>query len=145
MFGLGTWEVLLILVVALVFLGPQKLPEIAKSLGKGVRQMRQAMDGLDREVRDAGRYEPPASDGRPPQVEASPEEDVAMHAAAGDVMRDAHRPPQAGPDDLPGGRLDGRARAQATAAQASRPTAAASTATPAAAARATQPDEGQDA
>lgn len=53
MFGLGTWEIMLILVVALIFLGPNKLPEIAKSLGKGVRSLRGAMSGIEREINAA--------------------------------------------------------------------------------------------
>lgn len=34
---MGFWEVVLILIVALLVVGPHKLPEIAKELGKGVR------------------------------------------------------------------------------------------------------------
>ncbi len=40
MFGLGMGEILMILVVALLFLGPDKLPEAAKSLSKGIRDFR---------------------------------------------------------------------------------------------------------
>ena len=39
MFGLGAGEIFLILVLALVFLGPKKLPELAKNLGKGLREL----------------------------------------------------------------------------------------------------------
>ena len=53
MFGLGTWEIIIILVVALVFIGPDKLPQVAKSIGKGMRQVRTAMDQMDTEVRRA--------------------------------------------------------------------------------------------
>ena len=38
MFGLGTGEVLIIFVLALVFIGPKKLPELARSLGKSWRE-----------------------------------------------------------------------------------------------------------
>jgi Tat protein translocase TatB subunit len=40
MFGMGMSEILLILVVALVFIGPKKLPEVAKGLGKGYAEFR---------------------------------------------------------------------------------------------------------
>lgn len=53
MFNLGTWEILLILGVALIFIGPDKLPKVAKSLGKGVRQVRDAMSQVDTEVKRA--------------------------------------------------------------------------------------------
>ena len=44
MFGLGFWEISVILVIALVVLGPKKLPEMAKSLGKGIREFRSATE-----------------------------------------------------------------------------------------------------
>jgi len=40
--GIGTWEVLLILVVALVIWGPGRLPEIARTMGKTVRALKKA-------------------------------------------------------------------------------------------------------
>ncbi len=46
MFGLGFGEIVIILVLALVLLGPQKLPEVAKQLGKGMRDFKKASDGL---------------------------------------------------------------------------------------------------
>ena len=46
MFNLGMQELILILVVALVILGPRKLPELAKSLGKGLREFRKAADDM---------------------------------------------------------------------------------------------------
>ncbi len=45
-FGIGFQEVLLILVVVLLVVGPQKLPELAKTLGKGLRAVRKAGDDL---------------------------------------------------------------------------------------------------
>lgn len=48
-FGIGFSEVLLILVVLLLVVGPQKLPELARTLGKGVRAARRA----GQELRDA--------------------------------------------------------------------------------------------
>ena len=41
-FGIGTGEILLVLVVALIIWGPGKLPEIARTLGKAVRTLRKA-------------------------------------------------------------------------------------------------------
>jgi sec-independent protein translocase protein TatB len=46
MFGLGFGEIVVILVLALVLLGPQKLPEVAKQLGKGLRDFKKASDDL---------------------------------------------------------------------------------------------------
>tara|TARA_R110002072_G_scaffold64203_5_gene159739 strand:+ start:76564 stop:76857 length:294 start_codon:yes stop_codon:yes gene_type:complete len=46
MFGLGAGELFIILVFALIFIGPKKLPELAKSLGKGIREFQRAKDDL---------------------------------------------------------------------------------------------------
>ncbi|MCB9091594.1 MAG: twin-arginine translocase TatA/TatE family subunit [Halobacteriovoraceae bacterium] len=46
MFGLGAMEILLILVIALIFIGPKKLPDIAKNLGKGIRDFQNALKGM---------------------------------------------------------------------------------------------------
>jgi len=40
--GIGLWEIIFILVVALVIWGPNKLPEIARTLGKAVRVLKKA-------------------------------------------------------------------------------------------------------
>jgi sec-independent protein translocase protein TatA len=44
-------HLLLILVVALLFLGPKRLPEAGRALGKGLRDFRTAMSGEDHEPR----------------------------------------------------------------------------------------------
>ena len=51
MFGIGIPEILIILVVALLVLGPQKLPELAKALGKAMGEFKRATRDL-RETMD---------------------------------------------------------------------------------------------
>lgn len=46
MFGIGMSEMLIILAVALLVFGPTKLPEIAKSIAKGLKELRRAGDDL---------------------------------------------------------------------------------------------------
>ena len=43
-FGIGLPEMLVIAIVALIVLGPDRLPEAARTLGKGVRDLRQALE-----------------------------------------------------------------------------------------------------
>ncbi|MBP9088837.1 MAG: twin-arginine translocase TatA/TatE family subunit [Kofleriaceae bacterium] len=42
MFGMGGTEIIVILIVALIFLGPDKLPEAAKSISKGIRDLKRS-------------------------------------------------------------------------------------------------------
>lgn len=50
MFGIGSTELLVILVVALVILGPSKLPEIARSLGKALGEFRRVSTDVKRTI-----------------------------------------------------------------------------------------------
>jgi sec-independent protein translocase protein TatA len=43
----GPLELMVILVIALIVLGPQKLPEAARSFGRGMREMKQALTADD--------------------------------------------------------------------------------------------------
>ena len=44
-FSVGPLEIAVLAVIALLVLGPQRLPEAARSVGKGMREMRAAMSG----------------------------------------------------------------------------------------------------
>lgn len=50
MFGIGTTEVLIILVVALLVIGPSKLPEVAKALGKGMAEFKKMSSDVKRTI-----------------------------------------------------------------------------------------------
>lgn len=50
MFGLGFSEIMVILVVALVVLGPDKLPGVARGLGKALGQFQRGMEEFKREM-----------------------------------------------------------------------------------------------
>jgi len=55
MFGIGVPELLVIMVIALIVLGPKRLPEVAKSLGKAFAEFRRATSDLSEELNDAKR------------------------------------------------------------------------------------------
>lgn len=50
MFGLGAGELFLIFIIALLFFGPKKLPELAKGLGQAVREFQKARDEMMNEM-----------------------------------------------------------------------------------------------
>lgn len=47
MFGIGTQEILFILLIVLLFFGGKKIPELMKGLGKGVKNFRDGMNGVE--------------------------------------------------------------------------------------------------
>ncbi len=49
----GTWEVILILFVALMVFGPGKLPEVAKTIGKTMGEIKKYTSGVQKEFQDA--------------------------------------------------------------------------------------------
>ena len=51
--SIGGWEVLLIFLVVLLLFGAKKLPELAKGLGKGIREFKGAVEGIEKEFDDA--------------------------------------------------------------------------------------------
>jgi sec-independent protein translocase protein TatA len=52
-FGLGGWEVVLILAVVLVLFGAKKLPELAKGLGQGIKEFKKATNEVTSEIQRA--------------------------------------------------------------------------------------------
>ena len=51
MFNIGPQELLLILLVALVIVGPQRLPELSRTIGRGLREFRKAQDEVKKTIR----------------------------------------------------------------------------------------------
>ena len=73
MFGIGVPELILILVVGLIVFGPGKLPEMGRSLGKGIREFRKASNALTAAINAP---EPP-----PAQPAAAPAAQPAAQSA----------------------------------------------------------------
>ena len=57
MFNIGPLELLVVLIIALIVLGPQRLPEVARSVGRGMREFRSALEHDD-EDEDEPEHEP---------------------------------------------------------------------------------------
>ncbi|MEO8208647.1 MAG: twin-arginine translocase TatA/TatE family subunit [Chloroflexota bacterium] len=80
-FNIGPTELIIILVIALLVLGPGKLPEVGSALGKGIREFRKAAS----DVKDAASIEPysagPAA--TQPPAPAAPQAPAVPAAGAG--------------------------------------------------------------
>lgn len=53
-------EIILLLVVILLIFGPKRVPEIGRSLGKGMREFKQSITGKDEDVQERSTELPPA-------------------------------------------------------------------------------------
>jgi sec-independent protein translocase protein TatA len=61
-FGISVWEILILLLIVLLVFGPKRLPEMGRSLGKGMREFKDSITGRD----DEGPPELPPSQEEPP-------------------------------------------------------------------------------
>lgn len=73
MFGIGPEELILVLIVALLVLGPERLPRVARDVGKVVGDLRRTSDEFRAEFLTADKYlEKPASSTPTPALEPAP-------------------------------------------------------------------------
>ncbi len=55
MFGLGTPEIILIVIVILVLFGAKKIPELMQGLGKGVKEFKKATTDIEKDINTAAK------------------------------------------------------------------------------------------
>jgi sec-independent protein translocase protein TatA len=73
--SVGPLELAIVLIIALVIFGPKRLPELGRSLGRGIREFRSSVSSSDEDDED---------DDSPPELENGVEEEhVSNHAPAG--------------------------------------------------------------
>jgi sec-independent protein translocase protein TatA len=93
--SLGPAEILVVLVIALLVFGPNKMPEIARQVGKGFREFKRVQQHLKSELRDVvSEFDAPSSTPSGDPVPMLPPKDEPVDAAPADSA-------PAGPAPLP--------------------------------------------
>ncbi|MBN1880641.1 MAG: twin-arginine translocase TatA/TatE family subunit [Deltaproteobacteria bacterium] len=96
MFGISTQEIIIILVIALLILGPKQLPELAKTVGKGLSELRKAMDGVRDTVNPSKVFDKMMEEGEKKErakkeaaKKGAPKEDSSAEKAGADAGKQA--------------------------------------------------------
>ena len=76
-FGIGIWELLILLLVLLLVFGPKRLPEMGRQLGKGMREFKDSVTGKD----DDKRLEEGTAEQAPPVAATTADEEARAQAA----------------------------------------------------------------
>jgi sec-independent protein translocase protein TatA len=74
MFNIGPVELIVILIIALLVVGPKRLPEVGRSIGRGLREFRKAQEEVQRTIQSALDEEPPTSRPATPSAATPPPE-----------------------------------------------------------------------
>jgi sec-independent protein translocase protein TatB len=98
MFGMSMTEIVIIAVLALVLLGPDRLPEAAKTIGKTVKDLKKATDGLKDQI-ETELYQAERSLDR---AIKAPEVPPVAQAAMGATVRQPAPAPAATAENIPG-------------------------------------------
>lgn len=85
MLNLGTGELVVIFIVALVVLGPNKLPEAARQMGRMAAELRRMSSGFQDEMREAMREPLPTLPPLPPPAEVGPANAMEAQTPAPEV------------------------------------------------------------
>jgi len=88
MLGLGPFEMILVFAVLLLLFGAKRLPELASGMGKGIRDFKRSLNGLDEQsIQNNQQQSYLAQTPPPPAVGAAPQPTVTEVPAPGEPRR----------------------------------------------------------
>ncbi|HLG07722.1 MAG TPA: twin-arginine translocase TatA/TatE family subunit [Gaiellaceae bacterium] len=85
-FGISIWELMILLVVLLLIFGAKRLPEMGRSLGKGMREFKDSVTGVEESVTTATPAPAP-----PPELPSAPSEPSLPRSEAEETERETVR------------------------------------------------------
>jgi TatA/E family protein of Tat protein translocase len=86
-FGVSIWELMILLVVLLLIFGAKRLPEMGRSLGKGMREFKDSVSGVEESVTSP----PPPTPSELPSARSEPASSEAIEATADEAERETVR------------------------------------------------------
>lgn len=104
MFNVGAGEVLVILVIALIVIGPQKLPGLARQIGRGLGKIRRLISSFQQEIQAAADL-PIEAEARKSGSGAN--SDAPLRSDGGTERTDESNPDRSNPPESPGGTTSG--------------------------------------
>jgi sec-independent protein translocase protein TatA len=84
MFNIGPLELIVILVIALLVVGPRRLPEVGRSIGRGIREFRKAQEEVQKTIQSALNEEPASTARSTPTPDAATQPEGQAVADAGE-------------------------------------------------------------
>jgi TatA/E family protein of Tat protein translocase len=88
-FGVSIWELMILLVVLLLIFGAKRLPEMGRSLGKGMREFKDSVSGVEESVTSPP--PPPVTPSELPSAHSEPAPSEASEATADEAERETVR------------------------------------------------------
>ncbi len=73
--GLSTWHWVIALVIILIIFGPDRLPQLAKAVGKSMRELKEGMSGVGQEIQQTMK-EPPKSESQQTTTPPAPSQNA---------------------------------------------------------------------
>ena len=77
--NIGPLEIIIVLVIVLLIFGPKRLPDLGRSLGRGMREFKDSVTGKDKD--DQGQLEEPRAEAAPTVTPASADDERTRTAA----------------------------------------------------------------
>jgi sec-independent protein translocase protein TatA len=93
-FGIGPGELIVVLIIALLVIGPGKLPEVGSALGKSIREFRKASSDVEEATRiDTAPIPPAPAPAAPPPAATTPQANASATPVEPNVLHAPSVPP----------------------------------------------------